>query len=96
MKRRHYLITYDVSDDKRRNKIFEALEDNGDHAQFSVFFCELSRQELAALKTRLADFTNNREDQILIVDLGDAKNPLESGIQCIGQRYEPSSRVIVV
>ena len=39
MSRRHYLVTYDVSDDKRRTHLFKLLEGNGDHVQYSVFFC---------------------------------------------------------
>ncbi len=39
MARRHFLITYDISDDKRRTKVFHTLQANGDHAQFSVFLC---------------------------------------------------------
>jgi len=96
MPRKRYLITYDVADDKRRNSVFKALHDNGDHVQFSVFLCELSRQELASLRWRLTDAIHKQEDQVLIVDMGDARHPLESGIECVGQPYEPPSRVMVV
>ena len=50
MARRHFLITYDVSDDKRRTTIFNTLQGNGDHAQFSVFLCQLNATELARLR----------------------------------------------
>lgn len=33
MRRRHFLITYDVADDKRRTKLFNLLQGEGDHAQ---------------------------------------------------------------
>ena len=32
-----YIVTYDVSDDDRRNKVFTALRGYGDHIQYSVF-----------------------------------------------------------
>ena len=96
MSRRHYLITYDISDDKRRNRVFQTLRDHGDHAQFSVFFCQLNKQELAALRGQLTEFINARQDQVLIVDLGEAHNPLDAGLECLGQRYEPPARVFVV
>jgi hypothetical protein len=39
-KRRRNIVSYDISDDKRRGKVFDHLEGRGDHAQFSVFFCQ--------------------------------------------------------
>jgi CRISPR-associated protein Cas2 len=96
MSRRHYLISYDVADDKRRNRVFQALRDHGDHAQFSVFFCQLSAMELAGLRGILVEAIHTREDQVLIVDLGEAHNPLDEGIECIGQSYQPPCRVQIV
>ena len=94
--RRRYLVTYDVSDDKRRTRIFETLRDHGDHAQYSVFFCELNAAELAELRGQLTEQVHHREDQILILDLGQAANPLEAGLQCLGRAYLPPGRVLVV
>ena len=96
MSRRHYLIAYDISDDKRRNRVFQALRDNGDHAQYSVFFCQLTAMELAALRGQLTEFIHSREDQVLIVDLGEAHNPLDAGLECLGRRYLPGTRVLVI
>ena len=96
MARRHYLISYDIADDKRRDRVFKLLRDNGDHAQYSVFFCQLSRAELAALRGQLAGIINHRQDQVLVLDLGEAHNPLDAGLECFGKRYEPPTRVRVV
>ena len=96
MARRHYLVCYDVSDDKRRNKVFKTLHAFGDHAQYSVFFCELSDQELVQLRTRLRAAIHHKEDQVLIVDLGTNTRPLEEGIEVLGRGYQPATRVVVV
>jgi CRISPR-associated protein Cas2 len=96
MARRHYLVSYDVSDDKRRNKVFKTLHGFGDHAQYSVFFCELSDQELVQLRTKLRAAIHHKEDQVLIVDLGTNTRPLEEGIEVLGRGYQPSTRVVVV
>jgi len=96
MPRRHYLLTYDISDDKRRDSVFNLLMGHGDHAQFSVFFCQLTPQELAQLRGRLLEYLNHHEDQLLILDLGEADNPLENGLECLGRSYQPSTRVLVV
>jgi len=96
MSRRHYLVTYDISDDKRRNRVFQALRDHGDHAQFSVFFCQLNPMELARLRGILQRAIHVQKDQVLIVDLGEAHNPLDEGMQCLGMSYRPPCRVQIV
>jgi len=94
--RRHYLITYDIADDKRRTAVFEHLKDQGDHAQFSVFFCELNLRELAELRGRIQPVIHEREDQVLILDLGPEHNPLDTQIECLGKPYDPTPRCMIV
>jgi CRISPR-associated protein Cas2 len=94
--RRHYLVTYDISDDKRRTDVFKTLKDQGDHAQFSVFFCDLNLRELAALQTRLDEFIDHRADQVLLLDLGQAENPLEQNLRCLGKPFCPVTRTFVI
>jgi CRISPR-associated protein Cas2 len=96
MSRRRYIVTYDVSDDKRRNEVFRTLLAHGDHAQYSVFFCDLSERELVQLKARLRGAIHHREDQVLVVDLGTASHPLEDGLDVLGRGYQPLVRTIVV
>ena len=96
--RRRYLITYDISDNKRRNCVFKALYNCGDHVQYSVFICELNSREYASLKGELQQTVHQKEDQILILDLGSAENILEigEGLHCIGFPYSPPPRVRIV
>ena len=94
--RNRYLIAYDVSDDKRRARVFKTLMGNGDHAQFSVFFCDLNDVELLKLKGILAETINHRQDQIIILNLGPAKADLARRLQCLGKTYSPPARVTVI
>jgi CRISPR-associated protein Cas2 len=94
--RRHYLVTYDISDDKRRDRVFDLLTDAGDWAQFSVFFCDLNGSELSRLRTQIREEIHQREDQVLIMDLGRSITPLEGGLEVLGRAYEVTSRIIVV
>jgi CRISPR-associated protein Cas2 len=96
MARRHYLFSYDISDDKRRTRVFKMLESWGDHAQFSVFFASLNATELARLKSKLDAVIKHDDDQILILDLGPDTNPLAEGLACLGRAYHPPARVLVV
>lgn len=96
MSRRHYLISYDVSDDKRRTILYKTLQAEGDHAQYSVFFCELSPLELAELRARIAGIIHHDDDQVLILDLGTTEHPLDIGLEVLGAPYEPLARTLVV
>jgi CRISPR-associated protein Cas2 len=94
--RRRYLWSYDVSDDKRRDKIFKTLRDHGDHVQYSVFFCELNARELVELRTTLDAELHHDEDQLLILDLGPASRPITECLDVLGRPYRPPGRCMVV
>jgi CRISPR-associated protein Cas2 len=94
--RRRYLVSYDVADDKRRDLIFKKLRDQGDHAQYSVFFCELTLRELIALKFALQAVLHHTEDQIMILDLGPATHALGDSLEVLGKPYEPPGPCFVV
>lgn len=96
MARKQYLITYDVSNDKRRNNLFKTLVAQGDHVQFSVFLCALNPMEFAGLRARMNELINAREDQIIIVDLGAAESDSSPLLDCLGKRYNPPVRVQVI
>ncbi len=42
----HYIIAYDVSNDKRRKKLADLFEGYGVRVNYSVFECELSQTQL--------------------------------------------------
>jgi CRISPR-associated protein Cas2 len=94
--RRRYCVSYDISDDKRRATVYKMLFGYGDHAQYSVFFCELNDEELAELRGKLRKEINHAEDQVMLIDLGLATNPIEAGLEVLGRGYDPPTRVIVV
>ncbi len=96
MERRRYLVTYDVADDKRRNRVFKTLRDNGEHVQFSVFMCELNPRELIAMKSALTGIVHHKEDQVMLVDLGLAEKEETLPIESIGRAFAPPDRVVVV
>lgn len=95
MTRRQFLIAYDISDDKRRTKVFKLLMSQGDHVQFSVFLCALNACELAALRPRLGELINARQDQIILVDLGAAPDAIDAVVDCLGRPYDLATRVQV-
>jgi CRISPR-associated protein Cas2 len=49
----HVVITYDISEDKRRTKIHTILSSYGQWMQYSVFECNLEPTEYTRLRNRL-------------------------------------------
>jgi len=48
-----YVISYDISVDRRRNKVAKLLEGFGQRVQYSVFECDLTEAQYAALQRKL-------------------------------------------
>ena len=60
----HVVITYDISEDKRRTKIHTILKSYGQWMQFSVFECVLTAAEYTKLRNRLNKLIKPTEDSI--------------------------------
>lgn len=58
------VVTYDISDDKRRNKLFKTLKNYGYSVQYSVFECFLNNKDLSQLKKEVLPLINQNEDSI--------------------------------
>ncbi len=95
--RRFYLVSYDIIDDKRRNKVFKILMDYGDRVQYSVFCCQLNERELLALQEKLRTRIHMTEDQVLFVDAGPvfSSQPMPD-ILYLGRTWAPEPRVQII
>lgn len=58
------VVSYDVSDDRRRTRIAKAMEDFGVRVQFSVFECELTEERLQKLRKVLMKEMSQTDDSI--------------------------------
>jgi CRISPR-associated protein Cas2 len=94
--RRVYLCTYDVSDDKRRTKLFELLKDHGEHVQYSVFLCSLTSMELIRLEADASDIIHQQEDQLLVIDIGPDEVDWSSNLSCHGKPWSPIVRSQII
>ena len=94
--RRVYLVTYDVSDDKRLRQVFKKMNGYGEHLQYSVFQCELSDKERIQMIADLTPLLNHREDQVLIFSLGPAESYNANATIALGKPYEFVERHAIV
>ena len=49
----YVVVSYDIHDDKRRNRIHKVLKNFGECIQFSVFECDLTKEELLRMQYML-------------------------------------------
>ena len=94
--RNRYIVTYDITDDHRRNAVYKTLRGFGDHIQYSVFRCDLSerlRIEMIAAVHLLIDHT---ADQILVIDLGPIDGRASTCISSLGITYTNPERTTLI
>lgn len=70
MARRRYLVAYDIRDDRRLRQVATCMEAYGDRIQYSVFVCDLSDQELVAMRVDLEARIKPSEDSVMMADIG--------------------------
>jgi len=59
-----YTISYDISDDSRRNAVSKILESYGTRVQFSVFECNLTAEQIRELLQKLEAVINTDQDSV--------------------------------
>ncbi len=58
----YLIVSYDIPDDKRRNRISKVLKNYGERVQFSVFECDLTREQLLRMQHALTKIIKEQED----------------------------------
>lgn len=93
-----YLICYDVAEPKRLRKVYKTLQGAGESLQYSVFRCELSREERQSLIERLWEILNLAEDRLLVANLGLSESRGTDCLQYWGvpREFPDSTRPIVL
>jgi len=64
-----FIISYDISDDRRRTKIHNILKSYGQAVQFSVFEVDLTDKQYAKLRSRLNKLIKPEEDSVRFYSL---------------------------
>ena len=100
MSRRHVLVSYDISDEKRVKKVQKIVSDVADRVQFSVYYGQFSKKDLVILKDRLRKVMNQNLDQVLFLDLGavhgDQDEASDLGVEHLGRSWIPRERTHLI
>lgn len=82
-----YLVCYDIADEKRLRRVYRICRNHGNHIQFSIFECDLTKAERTRLETELTEVMNLDADQVLFVSLGPSEGRGERVITALGMPY---------
>jgi len=63
------VVSYDISEDKRRERVAKELENYGNRVQYSVFECSLQEDKLKEMCKKLASLIEGAEDSLRIYHL---------------------------
>lgn len=95
--RRCYLVCYDVRNDKRLRRVHKLCKAYGEPWQYSVFYCTLKAIDRVRLENALREIMNQKEDQVLIVDLGANEEAARESSTFMGAGVpEPESGMVVI
>ncbi len=90
-----YLVTYDICDPKRLSRVFKMLRGYGDHVQYSLFLCDLSKKDQIILKGKLDKLVHHEEDQILFLNLGNVDRNWKMICEALGRPYQLKDDIVV-
>ena len=66
------VVSYDIRNDRTRNKISKTMLDYGTRIQYSVFECNLTKNQIQKMTMELKDLLDEDEDSIRIYYLCDS------------------------
>lgn len=83
---RRYLIAYDITDDRRRNRLANILASYGDRIQYSVFVADLKPARFVRLHDAIRTLIKPREDSVLLCDLGPTRTINATAFTFVGRQ----------
>lgn len=87
--RSYVLICYDIADPKRWRRVFDTCQEFGEHLQYSIFLAALSRSDEVDLRSQLVDSINEREDRVMLINLGPENQRTLSQFKTLGTQWIP-------
>ena len=92
---RLYIVTYDISDQRRWRRVFKTMHGYGEWLQLSVCQCRLTPRRRAELETALRELVKNGEDHVLMIDVGSA-DKIHLAVESIGKSFSKMERQATV
>ncbi|MGH9852050.1 MAG: CRISPR-associated endonuclease Cas2 [Blastocatellia bacterium] len=88
-----FVIAYDISDDRRRTRLFKALKHYGTPVQESIFECHLTAGQFVRMRQEVERLIDPAVDQVRFYNLCD---PCASRVQATHASILTSDPVAIV
>lgn len=95
LEERLYIVTYDIREPRRWRRVYRFLSGYGEWLQLSVFQCRLDRKRLVVLEAGLRERIHERDDHVLLLDLGPADR-VQPRVRSLGKSFTPVRREPVI
>lgn len=92
---RLYIVTYDISDQKRWRRVFKIMKGYGQWLQLSVFQCRLTARRRADMAMRLDRTIKREDDHIIVIDVGPADR-IDPRIESLGRTFQSTKREAII
>ncbi|MCI0387983.1 MAG: CRISPR-associated endonuclease Cas2 [Acidobacteria bacterium] len=96
--RTRYIVSYDISDQKRLRRVHRTMKGYGEPLQYSVFRCDLSPSERILMIEALSKVIHHRDDQVMLIDIGPTDRRGRCSIETLGRAPDAdySDRIAVI
>jgi CRISPR-associated protein Cas2 len=91
-----YFISYDIADEDRLRKVHAVVKASAERVQYSVYEALMTEKERVLLEERLKRVINQKEDQVIFLDLGSAQRTELPELTTLGLVYCPQVRGSIV
>jgi len=87
-----YIVSYDIRNQKRLCRVHRAMKGFGEPVHYSVFRCDLTRLGRVEMASALMDLIDEKEDRIMIIDMGPVDGRVGERIEFLGVHPEENGR----
>lgn len=87
-----YIVSYDIRDQKRLYQVHRAMLGFGQPVHYSVFRCDLTCLGRVEMASALMDLIDEKEDRIMIIDMGPVDGRVGERIEFMGVHPEENGR----
>lgn len=87
-----YIVSYDIRDQKRLYQVHRAMLGFGEPVHYSVFRCDLTRLGRVEMASALMDLIDEKEDRIMIIDMGPVDGRVGERIEFLGVHPKENGR----
>lgn len=95
--RNSYVVSYDIMNPRRLQKVHKTMKGFGEPMHYSVFRCDLTPKGRMEMVVAISELIQHDVDRVMIIDLGPVDGKVVERIEFLGVRTkEPPRGAIIV